>query len=112
MKAKSSELTELFVWRADKKASEAIDKVERSAGEEAIAAAVKAVLEYARTADDFTSDDVRSQYGDFGFHEPRAWGAVMRRAARTGEIYATDRTRKTGRLSSHNRPMRIWEKAR
>ena len=45
MKAKSSELTELFVWRADKKASEAIDKVERSAGEEAIAAAVKAVLE-------------------------------------------------------------------
>ena len=41
--------------------------------------------------------------------EPRAMGAVMRKAASRGWIRATDRTTLSVRPECHRRPIRIWE---
>ena len=95
---------------AEAKAERGIMRAADGAGPDKITRAVAAVLEIARQMPDFTSDDVRARFGDFGMKEPRAWGAVMRQAARSGKIVATDRYRKTGRTSSHNRPMRVWKR--
>ncbi len=97
----------LFEYAAAK-ADQGVARAAGGAGPETISRAVAAVLEVARELPSFTSDDVRARYGDFGMAEPRAWGAVMRQAAGTGAIVATDHYRKTGRTSSHNRPMRVW----
>ena len=98
----------LFEYAA-KKAAKGIAQAEHGAGEESIAEAVAATLEVGNMLGEFTSEDVRALKGDFGFIEPRAWGAVMKKAAATGFIRATDRYAKTGRASSHNRPMRLWK---
>ena len=43
--------------------------------------------------------------------EPRAWGAVMKRAQREGIIKPTKDFICTNRLASHGRPERVWEAA-
>jgi len=87
---------------------EGLAKAEAGAGEPSLNAAVKATIETAELLGEFTSEDVRAMKGDFGMKEPRAWGVVMKRAAKTGYIVATDRYAKSGRASSHDRPMRVW----
>ena len=101
---------DLFSYAADRAADQGIQQAADGAGPDAIKNAVKAVLEVARSLPEFTAEDVRRRFGDFGMPEPRAWGAGMRAAAATGKGAPTDRYRKTGRISSHNRPMRIWSR--
>lgn len=101
-------MNDLFTYAAEMAARDGIQRAADHAGPDSISNAVRAVLDVARTLPEFTSEDVRQRFGDFGMPEPRAWGAVMRAAAATGEVAPTDRYRKTGRISSHNRPMRIW----
>lgn len=101
-------MMDLFTYAASRAADEGIQRAADHAGPSAISEAVTAVLIVARSLPEFTAEDVRARFGDFGMPEPRAWGAVMRAAAASGQVIPTDRYRKTGRLSSHNRPMRVW----
>lgn len=41
-------------------------------------------------------------------HEPRALGALMREAARAGDIEATDAWALSERVACHRRPLRVW----
>jgi hypothetical protein len=41
----------------------------------------------------------------------RAWGAVMKRAAKEGIIRATEAFTSTRLRTSHGRPERVWERA-
>jgi len=67
------------------------------------------IIEVAATHRLFTSTDVRNHMLRFGggatTHEPRAIGALMRRAHREGIIEPTDQYRNQG---SHGRPQRVW----
>jgi len=99
----------LFDYAAAK-ADQGVAQAERGAGPQNVADAVEAVLAVSAELPEFTSDHVRAKHGDFNMKEPRAWGAVMRKAAATGLITATDTYIKTGRVSSHNRPMRVWKR--
>ena len=59
--------------------------------------------------DDFTTDDVWAEIGHaHSTHEPRALGAVMKRAASLGYVEATDRYRPSARAACHARPVRVW----
>jgi|LakMenEpi03Aug12_release.lakeMendotaPanAssembly.Ray.scaffolds.fasta_scaffold317763_1 hypothetical protein len=64
----------------------------------------------ARERDEFTSDLVWERLSDFGFstHEPRAMGAVLRRAADAGLIQRTDRYVPTRRRAANRRPVAVW----
>ena len=97
---------DLFEY-AESRKLKSMAEAEEGAGAAGIKHAVAAVLEVAATLGEFTSDDVRMATGEC-FVEPRAWGPVMVKAAKTGQIEATDQYRKGGRASSHNRPMRVW----
>jgi len=61
---------------------------------------------------EFTTDEVWEAlerfYPSLSTHEPRAMGAVMRSASRSGIIVPTDRTTKTIRPLAHRRPVRVW----
>jgi hypothetical protein len=86
----------------------AIERAEIGASEEWLAAAVAAVIRVARTRNTLTSDDCRDELaGDT--REPRAWGGVMKRAAKLGVIVRTDQFVTTARVACHRRPMRVWE---
>ncbi len=96
---------------AERVAAKGLAMAANGAGPQKIADAVAAVLDVSRELGEFTSDDVRQLKGDFGFVEPRAWGVVMREAKKTGQVVPTDRYIRTGRVASHNRPMRVWRRA-
>jgi hypothetical protein len=71
-------------------------------------AAVKFVAERKR---EFSTDavwQVLEQRGIGGPPEPRALGAVMRRAVRVGLVEATDRVEKSRRPECHRRPVKLW----
>lgn len=59
--------------------------------------------------DTLTTDDVWDALGtDDTTHEPRALGAVMKKAAQAGYITATDTYRPSARAACHARPVRVW----
>ena len=84
-----------------------MQQVEQNANAEWLKAAWKTVLRLAHTGEAFTSDKVFLLTRG-STHEPRAMGAVMRKASRSGIIKPTGRWVDTGRKVSHNRPMREW----
>lgn len=59
---------------------------------------------------EFTTDELHRRLEAKGVstHEPRALGAIVRKAAKAGYIVNTERTRKTSRPQSHKRPMTVW----
>lgn len=91
---------------------EAIQRVAFNAPRDWMEAAEKCVFEVALTADTFTTDDVMQmmtlQEYDFP-HEPRALGAVMRRARRESWIEPTPEFRQSERVSRHAAPLRVWQ---
>lgn len=105
----SQPTTDALNAKSSQQVDEAIDDVGRNAGPEWGETALECVLAYARSADSpFLSEDVRNAYADtIGRpHDGRAWGHVMRRAARLGAIrkvgYAAART-------SNGTPKSLWE---
>jgi len=57
----------------------------------------------------FTTDDVLKLMDKaVTTHEPKAWGAVMLRAAKIGWCETTDRYGPSDKTSSHRRPKRVW----
>lgn len=65
----------------------------------------------ASTHAEWTTDEVWALLDDPGtppVPEPRAMGAVMRRARRAGIAAPTDRTVLSVRPACHRRPVRVW----
>ena len=62
---------------------------------------------------DFTTDDVwewmNQMHPTLTTHEPRAMGAVMRRASQMGLCVPTERYSKSLRPECHRRPIRVWQ---
>lgn len=106
------ELWECAQQRATEARECAIDKVEGAAGDLPLAKALVAVDRAARKwPDGFTTDDVLALSGDVGFHEPRAWGAVMRKARKAGICEPTGEQRTSTSARCHARPKRVWRRA-
>lgn len=60
--------------------------------------------------DEITTDDIWGTIGEVAAtHEPRALGAVMKKAAAKGWVSPTDRYRPSARPACHARPVRIWQ---
>ena len=96
--------------RADEAKARAIDRVEAGASQQWRDAALSAVWNVAATRQTFTTDDVWVRIDDSAVvAEPRAMGAVMRKARAEGYIQPTDEFRLSQRVASHRRPLRVWE---
>lgn len=87
-----------------------IEQVEEHAHAEWLAAAMLAVRDLARHNDTFTTDQVWEllELDNVATHEPRAMGAVMRRASKDGLIEATGNYVKSARPECHARPVPVW----
>lgn len=72
---------------------------------------LNAIHRLALTVEDFTTDDVWEavRLNESTTHEPRAIGALMKRAADRGWIRPTPTYRKTTRPEAHGRPIRVWK---
>lgn len=92
---------------------EAIDRVEKNSHPEWAEAAYLACCLVAECEIEFTTDSVWDMlaqlFPQYATHEPRAMGAVMRRAAREGKIIPTDEYWKSTRAECHRRPLTVWE---
>lgn len=92
--------------------NEAIDRVEHNANEQWMKTALNVVEMLSMQLYGFTTDDVwewmNDLYPNSTTHEPRAMGAVMRRAAQHKLCAPTDRYIKSVRTSCHQRPIRVW----
>jgi hypothetical protein len=89
----------------------AITKVERNADPAWKVEMLGAVAAVARRMHKFTSDDVWEELhgsSDADTHEPRALGAIMKKAATAGIIVATSEYRPSCRVACHARPVRVW----
>jgi hypothetical protein len=88
---------------------EAIARVERNADTGFYQDAIDAVNLAALAYPEFTTEEVVRLLADRPApHEPRVFGAVMRRAAEAGWITPTDRWALSTFRRSHSRPKRIW----
>lgn len=94
-------------------ANEAIERVERNADSEWKDGAYLACCLVAESLIEFTTDDVweymERLFPNAQTHEPRAMGAIMRKAARDGKIVPTGEYAKSSRSECHSRPVMIWE---
>ena len=98
--------------KAARKREEAIRRVDEHAEEQWKMDALHAVKMVARQRKHFTTDavwKVLEGITDFEPAEPRAMGAVMRRAVKAGFCVITTETRESIRTSCNRRPLRIWE---
>ena len=92
-------------------ADEAIARVGAHADQSWLDAAIGVVGALALLCDTFTTDDVWQMLDKREVtptHEPRAMGAVMRRAKRAGVCAASDSYTPSTRPESHGRPIRVW----
>lgn len=89
----------------------AVAKVTEHANERWLRAATEAVRLVARAMPTFTTDDVWPVVNRMGVstHEPRAMGAVMRRAMASGDCTPTDEFRASVRPECHKNPKRVYE---
>ena len=112
-------MTSLFEWAieeqqatATKAADEAIARAGSNADSGWVRAALDAVRSLALARSRFTTDDVwelLERRGVQATHEPRALGAVIRMASKSGIIRATGQYVKSKRVECHGRPIMIWE---
>jgi hypothetical protein len=89
---------------------EAIDQAEDHAHAEWLAFALLTVKHLALLGSEFTTDAVWERLDHYGVttHEPRAMGAVIKRAVRDGLIVPTGRYVKSARKVNHARPIPVW----
>lgn len=90
---------------------EAIDRVEDAANEKWKSTALRAVRWRAKKGVNFTSDHIWADLVGVDLEppkEPRAMGAIMRKAVSEGLIVATDKTIPSTKPSNHKRPVRVW----
>jgi hypothetical protein len=92
--------------------TQAINKVERNADEQWIITALFIIYFLAIEQTQFTADMVWEEFEHYPTvttHEPRAMGAVMRKAQKIGFISRTSFFVNSNRTSCHNGPKRIWK---
>lgn len=91
--------------------NEAIDRVDRNADEEWKREAYEMVCVACSRYTEFTTDTIWSMLARTSLttHEPRAMGAIMRKAQRDGLIKATGQYTTSTRPECHKRPVMIWE---
>ena len=97
--------------KARRAGDRAVRRVEQHADPQWLAEALAALRSVAEKQALFTTDDVWDRLDLEGFGriaEPRALGAVMRRAAKLGWVEPTDWTRPGRRKVAHGRPVRVW----
>jgi hypothetical protein len=89
---------------------EAIQTAEDHAHAEWLAFALLTVKNLALLGPEFTTDAVWERLDHYGVttHEPRAMGAVVKRAVRDGLIVSTGRYVKSGRKVNHARPIPVY----
>jgi len=89
---------------------DALERVEKNANEEWKARAYKVVRRLAYTQLFITTDDVWALLAGYEerTHEPRAMGAVMRRASRDLLIAPTDSIVNSSSVVNHKRALRVW----
>lgn len=91
---------------------EAIARADEHADPDWKEIAYRAIVWLARVYSEFTTDDVWDAmvrwYPQATTHEPRALGAIMRKAARNGVIEKTDRVRESIRPVCHRNPKAVW----
>lgn len=89
----------------------AIDQVEVNSTPSWRTHAYRAICMVADRQDEFTTDDVWLVLHEMGVEsprEPRALGAVMRRASHDGVISATNKIEQSARPVCHAAPKRVW----
>jgi hypothetical protein len=99
------------IQRSEEAKREAIERVERHAPGDWLAAAIAAVLWCARHYAEFTVDQVWYRLDALGWPRPperRAMGAVTRHAALAGWIVATGRIVKSTQAYNHRRKVEVW----
>ena len=89
----------------------ALQQVEENANDEWLETAFAVVEFLAQTGRTFTSDDVWElmAHKDVTTHEPRAMGAVLRKAAKLKLIHPTGGYVKTRRAVAHSRAIAQWK---
>lgn len=94
---------------------EGIARADRNADTEWKKAADLSVRAVARRMTVFTTDDVWDElhlnHPDAHTHEPRALGAVMKRAMRDGLIIQTEQFVRSRRPQAHKAPIQVWGSA-
>lgn len=98
----------------DEQPDAAIAEAEAHADERWFAQALAVVRVLAHRGEPFTTDDVWARLDRMGTstHEPRAMGAVMRRAKTAGLCQPTDEYRPSVRPEHHRGPVRVWVSTR
>jgi len=92
--------------------NEAVERAGAHADADWMAAALGAVEACAHGRSLFTTDDVYEYLTDASTHEPRAMGAVMRKAQAAGICQATEYYRPSSRPQAHQNPKRVWASLR
>jgi len=90
----------------------AIEQVKEAADMAWKVEAFAAVDYVSRLKDEFTTDAVWWKLAQRGIgfpREPRAMGAIMRKAVLAGLCEPTDQTRKSVRVDCHRRPLQVWK---
>lgn len=90
--------------------AEAVARVERHADPDWKDRALDVIWGLAAHTPELTSDDIWRLLGDedAATHEPRALGAMLKKAAGEGWIIPTDTYRPSARAACHARPVRVW----
>lgn len=103
----------LFDWRAEAAAQEAIDRVEAHADKDWRRLATQAFRVVLLTHDQFTTDDVWNLLDreHVHTHDRRAMGAIVREFSRSGAIVSTGDYVKSKRVECHSRPVAVWRPA-
>lgn len=93
----------------DKLTKEAILRAGAAANPEWRLVAFKAIERLAKRGAEFTADDIWAEIaGKAETHEPRALGAMMKRAHKLGVIVATGEVAKTKKRGSHSHWQTVW----
>jgi hypothetical protein len=87
---------------------DALDRVERGAGDVWNAAALRAVRQIATQKEYFQAEEVWKLVAP-PENDNRALGAVMQRAKKAGICEPTDRLPRSHRPSKHASPTRLWK---
>ena len=94
-------------------AEQAIEQVGLNAGQLWAKEAYKVVILLSMNRMDFTTDHVWEWMNDLHptltTHEPRAMGAIMRRASQSRLCVPTERYINSMRPECHRRPLRVWK---
>lgn len=99
-------------YEATRATEEAIKQAEENASQEWATLAWQTLKLIAENRLEFTTDDLWAElerYPNITTHEPRAMGAIMRKAIKHKWIQPTGRYVKTKRPIAHQKPIAVWK---